>query len=292
MEIETNHSSVGEVYNSSTEATWVTDIVLRTISNINVDPYVSLKIPAIMFALGVFGNVLALIVLFRAPKEHKQSVFYRLVGALAATDLLGTCMTSPVTLAVYANNLRWVGGDALCRYHSFMLTFAGMSTISIIGVMAAERFCAIIIPYFYNRHVTKERAKFGVIAVWTLAFIIALLPVIGLGKIEIRYPGSWCFFDFNSREIKNQIIPFTFAFIGLTFLLTTIVLNVLVTISILKMRRRAMRCRGDRTSQKCSCELQMMVQMLGIITVFVTCWGPFLVSIYCTFYLFTSFLAE
>ncbi|XP_052774063.1 prostaglandin E2 receptor EP4 subtype-like [Mya arenaria] len=128
-------------------------------SDVADDPLISLKVPAIMFATGVFGNSLAIFVLLRAPKEHRTSAFYRLVGALTATDLFGTCVTSPITLIVYANNRQWVGGTPVCNFHSFMLSFAGMSTVLMIGVMAIERFISVIMPYFYENHITKERAQ-------------------------------------------------------------------------------------------------------------------------------------
>ncbi|XP_052238678.1 prostaglandin E2 receptor EP4 subtype-like [Dreissena polymorpha] len=44
--------------------------------------------PAIMFSVGVFGNVLALIVLHKSPGEQKRKLFYRFVAGLTITDLM------------------------------------------------------------------------------------------------------------------------------------------------------------------------------------------------------------
>ncbi|KAH3867457.1 hypothetical protein DPMN_030585 [Dreissena polymorpha] len=245
--------------------------------SIRQDPLISLKVPAMMFASGVFGNVLAIIVLLRSSREHKQSVFYRLVGALACTDLFGTCATSPVTLAVYANNLKWVGGDLTCHYESFMLIFAGYSTVFIVGTMAVERFLAIMCPFFYDIHITKKRATFGIIGLWIFAAMLGSLPILGLGRNVNHFPGTWCFFTFTSSDSKNQIFAYSYASIGLVVIFVTAIFNLLVTYTLLQMRRKTFRSMNVNNTKRNDIELQMLVLLMGIVIIFTTCWCPFLV---------------
>ena len=242
------------------------------------DPMITLTVPAIMFASGVFGNLLAIFVLWRSSRDHKQTVFYRLVGALAVTDLFGTCATSPITLAVYANKLKWVGGDALCEYEGFMLIFAGFSTIFIVGSMAVDRFLAIKYPFFYDQHISHAKAKYFILTLWIIAAFISSLPLIGLGDNVKQFPGTWCFFTFTSREIKNQIFAYFYATLGLFVIGVTALSNVFVTIGLLQMRRRARRTLNLSNTKRHDSELQMMVLLLGIIVIFSTCWCPFMVS--------------
>lgn len=243
------------------------------------DPLISLTVPAMMFASGVFGNLLAIFVLARSSREHKQTVFYRLVGTLACTDLFGTCATSPVTLAVYANNLKWVGGVPLCNYESFMLIFAGYATICIIGTMAVDRFLAISYPFFYDKHITASRAKYIVIGIWCFAAFMGCLPIMGLGENINQFPGTWCFFNFTSSVVKNQIFAYLYAIMGLLVIGVTAISNVVVTFALLKMRRKAVKMMNSSNTKTCDSELQMMVLLLGIIFVFSTCWCPFLIRI-------------
>jgi H+/Cl- antiporter ClcA len=70
------------------------------------------------FTLGVFGNVLALLVLVKSAKRHKWKVFYKMITTLAIVDLIGILTTSPIVIAVYSNHLQWVGGQGLCNYFS------------------------------------------------------------------------------------------------------------------------------------------------------------------------------
>ncbi|XP_053394881.1 prostaglandin E2 receptor EP4 subtype-like isoform X2 [Mercenaria mercenaria] len=243
------------------------------------DPLISLRVPAIMFASGVFGNLLAIFVLARSSREHKQTVFYRLVGALACTDLFGTCATSPVTLAVYANNLKWVGGVPLCNYESFMLIFAGYATICIIGTMALDRFLAIKFPFFYDTHIIPGRAKYIIIGIWCFSAFMGCLPIMGLGENINQFPGSWCFFNFTSAEVKNQIFAYLYAIIGLLVIGMTAISNIVVSMVLVKMRRKAIKMMNMTNAKTCDSELQMMVLLMGIIFIFSTCWCPFLIRL-------------
>lgn len=69
---------------------------------------INLSTPIIMFATGILGNILALLVLYTSRKEAKKTVFYTLLAGLAWTDLIGQLMTSPIAIIVYANNLKWI----------------------------------------------------------------------------------------------------------------------------------------------------------------------------------------
>lgn len=244
------------------------------------DPMISLTVPAAMFATGVFGNVLALVVLARSSRETKTRVFYRLVGALAITDLIGICATSPVTLAVYANNLKWLGGMPLCNYESFMLIFAGCSTISIISTMAVDRYVSIGYPFAYDKHVTSRKTKLGILTLWGFSLVMGLLPVVGFGENVVQFPGTWCFFTFTSSKLRNKIYSYMYTSIGLLSIIVTAVSNTLVTIVLLKMKHRSGRFPAAvcyACHRRYSKETQMLILMIGITAVFTTCWGPFLV---------------
>ncbi|KAJ8339348.1 hypothetical protein SKAU_G00361340 [Synaphobranchus kaupii] len=72
-------------------------------------------------------------------KEQKETTFYTLVCGLAVTDLLGTLLASPVTIATYVKG-SWPGrGDALCQYSGFILLFFSLAGLSIICAMSIER---------------------------------------------------------------------------------------------------------------------------------------------------------
>lgn len=234
-------------------------------NNASASRIVSMVVPSVMFAAGVLGNSLALVVLFSSRKEQKHSVFYRLVGALAITDLFGTCATSPIILVVYANGLKWQGGRPLCNYASFMMIFAGLATIFILASMAMDRYLALNKPYFYSAHVSPARVKVLFPVLLAAALLMACLPLIGVGDNVHHFPGTWCFFDYYGTSLRVKFFAYLYSVMGLSALTVIVILNFVVLRTVLSLHRKA-------------CEIQMVVFLIGIMTVVSVCWAPLMVS--------------
>nr|XP_022318880.1 prostaglandin E2 receptor EP4 subtype-like [Crassostrea virginica] len=236
-------------------------------NNASASRIVSMVVPSVMFAAGVLGNSLALVVLFSSRKEQKHSVFYRLVGALAITDLFGTCATSPIILVVYANGLKWQGGRPLCNYASFMMIFAGLATIFILASMAMDRYLALNKPYFYSAHVSPARVKFLFPVLLSAALLMACLPLIGVGDNVHHFPGTWCFFDYYGTSLRVKFFAYLYSVLGLSALTVIVILNFVVLRTVLSLHRKA-------------CEIQMVVFLIGIMTVVSVCWAPLMLRVF------------
>ena len=125
-------------------------------------------ISSVMFTAGVLGNLIALALLvrrWRGDSERSEgrgnsiSLFHVLVTELVLTDLLGTCLISPVVLASYAQNRTLVAlgpERRVCTYFAFSMTFFSLATMLMLFAMALERYLAIGHPYFYQRRVTRR----------------------------------------------------------------------------------------------------------------------------------------
>ncbi|XP_046334183.2 prostaglandin E2 receptor EP4 subtype-like isoform X1 [Haliotis rufescens] len=242
-------------------------------------PLLVVAVPAIMFASGVFGNLLALFVLYRSRKDHKRTVFYRLVGGLACTDLFGTAAVSPVTIMVYNNGRRWLGGQPLCNYFSFMMIFAGMATVLIVGAMAVERYVAIIHPYAYEAKFSSGKVIYILVGVWLFAFIVSCLPLVGLGTNVLQYPGTWCFFDVTGDKLTDKVFTYFYASVGLVVISMTALCNASVMCVLARMRRKLNMSHKYSQSGQLDNEAQMMVLLAGIILVFATCYAPLMVRV-------------
>ncbi|XP_067679663.1 prostaglandin E2 receptor EP4 subtype-like [Haliotis asinina] len=244
-----------------------------------IQPLLVVAVPAVMFASGVFGNVLALIVLYRSRHNHKRTVFYRLVGGLACTDLFGTAAVSPVTIMVYNNGRKWLGGQPLCNYFSFMMIFAGMATVLIVGVMAVERYVAIIHPYQYEAKFSSGKVIFILAGVWLFAFVVSCLPLMGLGTNVLQFPGTWCFFDWTGDKVTDKLFTYFYASVGLVVILMTALCNAAVMCVLAQMRRKLNMSHKYSQSGQLDNEAQMMVLLAGIILVFATCYAPLMVRV-------------
>lgn len=211
-------------------------------------PNSPVTIPAVMFIFGVVGNLVAIVVLCKSRKEQKETTFYTLVCGLAVTDLLGTLLVSPVTIATYMKG-QWPGGQPLCEYSTFILLFFGLSGLSIICAMSIERYLAINHAYFYSHYVDKRLAGLTLFAVYASNVLFCALPNVGLGSSRLQYPDTWCFIDWTTNVTVHAAFSYMYAGFSSFLILATVLCNVLVCGALLRMHRQFMRRTSLGTEQ-------------------------------------------
>ncbi|TRZ03132.1 hypothetical protein DNTS_014532 [Danionella cerebrum] len=193
-------------------------------------------IPAIMFIFGVISNLIAIVVLLRSRREQKESTFYTLVCGLAVTDLLGTVLASPVTIATYVKGA-WPAGDALCQYFGVVLLFFSLAGLSIICAMSIERYIAINHAYFYNDYIDKRLAGVTLLAIYASNILFCALPSVGFGEVKMQYPQTWCFIDWRTNVSVHAAFSYTYAGCSSLLILITVICNVLVCGALIRMHR-------------------------------------------------------
>lgn len=249
----------------------------------------SILTPTLMMSTGILGNILALVVLYTSSLEAKKTVFYTLLAGLACTDLMGICLTSPVAIAVYANNLQWVGGKPLCFYHAFVMIFFGVLTPLLVCTMSVERVMALRFSYFYKRTVTKRKAAFVVCGLWIFVAAFCSLPLLGFGSYERQFPGSWCFLNYHRESRTDIAYAYTFAILNIIVISVNLCCNLVVVVTLLQMRRKRIienspsmdrrnGVRKTKSSIRREVERSLVVFLCAITTVFTTCWLPINVS--------------
>ncbi|XP_061424380.1 LOW QUALITY PROTEIN: prostacyclin receptor-like [Lethenteron reissneri] len=142
--------------------TTITTAATSNASSCDAVPDAAAALPAaLMFAVGVLGNALAVTILACSRRDSKQTVFFALVCALTVTDLLSTCLSSPLVLAAYGaqKTIEQLGGNPLCVYFTFCMLFFGFATMGILCTMAVERWLSIAHPYVYQRRVSQTWAR-------------------------------------------------------------------------------------------------------------------------------------
>ncbi|ELR60727.1 Prostaglandin E2 receptor EP4 subtype [Bos mutus] len=243
-------------------------------------------IPAVMFIFGVVGNLVAIVVLCKSRKEQKETTFYTLVCGLAVTDLLGTLLVSPVTIATYLKG-QWPGGHALCEYSTFILLFFGLSGLSIICAMSIERYLAINHAYFYSHYVDKRLAGLTLFAVYASNVLFCALPSMGLGSSRLQYPATWCFIDWTTNVTAHAAFSYMYAGFSSFLILATVLCNVLVCGALLRMHRQFMRRTSLGTEQQhhafrriAGAEIQMVILLIATSLVVLICSIPLVVRVF------------
>lgn len=248
-------------------------------------------IPAIMFIFGVVGNVIAIVVLRISRKEQKETTFYTLVFGLAVTDLLGTILASPVTIATYVKG-SFPGGEPLCQYSGFILLFFFLLQLSIVLAMSVERYLAINHPYFYNEYVNQKLAALALLVIYISNIAFCALPSLGLGHVTRQKPGSWCFIDWQTNNTTVMTYNLMYAGVNSVIVLATVIFNVMVCGALILMHKRFIRRTSLGTDQRrvaelrrrrsfgrlAGAEIQMVIVLIATSAVVLICSIPLVVS--------------
>ncbi|KAM3605330.1 uncharacterized protein V6R79_023917 [Siganus canaliculatus] len=258
---------------------------------LHLDPK-SLVTSATMFAVGVLGNLIAIVVLSISKKEQKETTFYTLVCGMAITDLLGTCFTSPVVIATYVAG-RWPGGALLCHFFSFSMLFFGSAGMSILCAMAVERYLAINHAYFYSQCIDRTMARFVLLLTYLANIVLCIMPSFGFGQHVSHFPGTWCFLDWRAMEPLGACYSFLYGGVMLLLIAVTVLCNLAVCRSLVGMNQRTRivrtelcehggsRRRFPRLSSVASAvEIQMFWLLIFMTIVFLVCSIPLVVRIF------------
>ncbi|XP_003974923.3 prostaglandin E receptor 4 (subtype EP4) a [Takifugu rubripes] len=251
-------------------------------------------IPSVMFIFGVIGNVIAIAVLCKSRKEQKETTFYTLVCGLAVTDLLGTLLASPVTIATYVKG-SWPGEDPLCQHFGFTLLFFSLAGLSIICAMSVERYMAINHAYFYNDYVDQKLAGLTLLAIYVSNAFFCALPIIGFGQVKKQYPQTWCFLEWRSNKTSDAAYSYMYAGFSSLLILATVICNVLVCVALIRMHRRFVRRmslgndlgrtvdprrRGRSFGRLAGAEIQMVILLIGTSAVVLVCSIPLVAQVF------------
>lgn len=234
--------------------------------------------PASFCLVGLASNLLALRVLAGARQGGSpvRSSFLTFLCGLVLTDFMGLLITGAIVVSQHAMLFDWPAVDPschLCRFMGVAMVFFGLSPLLLGAAMAAERYLGITRPFSRPAAASRRRAWATVALVWAAALALGLLPVLGLGRYTLQYPGSWCFLTLGPAP-GDVAFGLLFALlgslsVGLSFLLNTISVATLCHVY-----------HGQEAAQQRprDCEVEMMAQLTGIMVVASVCWMPLLVS--------------
>ncbi|XP_062576037.1 prostaglandin E2 receptor EP4 subtype-like [Saccostrea cucullata] len=246
-------------------------------SNSSTDIWESAVPPALQFAFGVIGNVIALVVLIYSSKNHQWRPFYRLVFGLAITDGGGILLVYPTVMIRYASNFTFQFPTELCDYSSFIYTFTLISSAMIICAMSFDRFFAMVYPFLYNSGNKGRRTNCFLLSIWLTGLLLSTLHLMGLGSSYNYYPYSWCFLNFVGGTTEDRINSYIYSIFGFLILICTLFLNISVIFNVCRKMRR-----GHKTSRGRSVknDVYIVFFLLVIVVIFTTCWAPLMIVIF------------
>ncbi|KAM4559741.1 prostaglandin E receptor 2a (subtype EP2) isoform 1-T2 [Odontesthes bonariensis] len=264
----------------------------------NIDSTESPLISGIMFALGIFGNVAALVILeFRRRRDSRTegdrrcALFHILITSLVVTDLAGTCFVSPLVQLSYAWNITLIrmSDPHVCNYFGVCMTFFSLATMSLLLTTALERCFAIGYPYLYSRHVTKKCAYITIPLLMLFSASFCMLPFVGFGNYVQYCPGTWCFIDMNPIGKEDRIYANMYATVMLVLVLSIVVCNGFVVYQLFKMYQRrkrqgsvmkTVRSNSERRALSMAQEVEHLILLVFMTIIFIICTLPLVARVY------------
>ncbi|KAM8921255.1 prostaglandin E2 receptor EP2 subtype-like [Pelodytes ibericus] len=249
-------------------------------------------ISAVMFAAGVLGNLIALVLLASRKRgvRGKISLFLILVTGLVITDLLGTCMISPVVLVSYTKNQTLNALDkSVCHYFAFTMTFFSLATMLVLFAMALERALAIGLPFFYEQYIRHRCGLITFPVIYCFCILFCLLPTMGIGEYIQYCPGTWCFINMRGHSKNGStstVYSTMYATLLLILIIAVITCNIIVMVSLVRMHRRQKSRRigslkvNKRERMSMSEEIDHLILLSIMTIIFIICSVPFTVRAY------------
>ncbi|XP_042685064.1 apelin receptor A-like [Centrocercus urophasianus] len=132
---------------------------------------------ALVFALGLAGNALVLLTVWRGPRAKRRSAD-AYIGNLALADLAFVA-TLPLWAAYTALRFHWPFGAALCKLSSYLVLLNMFASAFCLGGLSAERYRAVLRaapppPRAASARLRRPAALGPLAALWAAAAAAAL----------------------------------------------------------------------------------------------------------------------
>ncbi|NWW81227.1 TA2R protein, partial [Climacteris rufus] len=229
--------------------------------------------------IGLCSNLFALCVLISSSRKlssQARSSFLIFLCGLVVTDFMGLLVTASVIIPYHFIKFSWAEVDPschLCNFLGFSMVFFGQCPLLLGATMAGERFLGINHPFSRSTSLSKRRAWAIVGLVWGFSCLLGLLPVLGLGRYTLQFPGSWCFLTLLP-DTGDVVFCLLFALLGILSVLLSFILNTVSVVTLCRVYHNRESVQRRRDS-----EVEMMVQLVGIMIIATICWMPLLIFI-------------
>ncbi|XP_041351131.1 adenosine receptor A2b-like [Gigantopelta aegis] len=229
--------------------------------------YITLE--TIIGVLSTVGNAMVLIAINRS--HALQTITNCFIASLALADMLVGIIVAPLAALSFVGLPHNFLGCVFIN--SVVILFTQVSIFSLLAV-AVERFLAIVIPFFYQKHMTSHRAILLLVVIWIAGIIVGLVPMFGwnLGPPEDMV----CAF---TRVIDMSYMVY-FNFLG--FVLVPLVIMFCIYLYIYAIVRQQMikiaaleiAVDGRKKKRKFMKEIKAAKSLAIVLGLFTICWLP------------------
>ncbi|XP_061185766.1 parapinopsin-like [Saccostrea echinata] len=214
----------------------------------------------VLNVIATTGNILVLFVFIKSPKLRSAHCF--LVSALCFGDLLMSSVG--LTMLIIASfSTYWVLGKMACTFYGTLMTFLGLSQITLLAVIAYTRYLVVV----HNNGIGTISAKVIVLACYTYSLCFSLAPLFGWSTFALEPIGTSC--GPNWVGITLDDISFNMTLFFLCFLVPLSVILFSYSMVYKKIKKRKIRKKSE------GYEIHVTTTILFMIVAFLGSWTPY-----------------
>lgn len=130
----------------------------------------------LMILITIGGNMLVIVAVM--TNATLRSPTHSLIVNLAVADLLLGVTVLPLSAIRELSGL-WLMGSSLCSIWTALDVLCCTASILSLCVISVDRYIGVSRPLSYSRILTKKRARWLIVGIWTLALAISIGPPLG-----------------------------------------------------------------------------------------------------------------
>ncbi|XP_040003568.1 G-protein coupled receptor 183-A [Xiphias gladius] len=225
-----------------------------------------------VFAVGLFGNCLALHVIRPNVKKINSTTLYSL--NLVISDILFT-LSLPVRIVYYALGFHWPLGESMCKISGLIFyinTYAGVNFMTCLSV---DRYIAVVLPLRFARFRKVSNVRYICVGVWILV-LAQTLPLLGMPMTHTEEDGSITCMEYPNFEKVDHIATILIGAVFLGYMIPVITILVCYSVLCSKLRLTA---KTNHLTDKSGRSRKAIGVICCVSMVFIVCFSPYHIDI-------------
>lgn len=174
---------------------------------------INITASSIFAIFGTFGNILVIIAFFSVRSLRTINNIF--VVQLAIVDLIKASFTLTVKSVNQARGATSMD-DGICEITGMLRAIGSCQSAVLLAAIAVVRYFKVVRPRYFDKIFTLKKTLLFCSAICGGTFLLALLPVIGLGKYTFSKSHGACFVTWAKENIAFRSIYYLFN-VGITF---------------------------------------------------------------------------
>ena len=220
---------------------------------------------AILILLGILGNSLLLVSLYRKPRLKSSTG--SLIAALAMTDLLNACIPGALFWSSLTTG-KMSFSNFGCQISGFFMHFLTYVSIATMALTAVNRYVCVLKPNVSKHIFSYNRSMLYIASLWAFVAMVTFLPIVS-GSVTFAFNPvmASCIMKFTTT---NAQIGYTF-FIGAFFVVWCLII---ISVCYFHVSRFIRHHNMNTISQMSMQEINITKALFVLVFTFAALWIP------------------